>query len=512
MKRLARGVFTHCTRTTVPTVLVTQCQTAAELHGEVEEGTFWRVIAKATVRTGSETTSSRAGHLLPGDVIKTLEVVATDSGLLRVRFSSTSRGGVKGWTSATSSQGLQLLQKLEPTEVPADAQGGADSGEGGPDTIDGGYGASTAEDDGCGQYVCIKRSVLRSEFESKSKKCGALDPGEAVVVVEARCNQDGVLRVHVEGRGWCSTEGNDGSTLLKFVGAAEGSRLDSGGGGGGDFCADDVDDDEIDTDDANTGEYRALKAAVVRTTPDVDSEMLQRLEIGAIVNVTRSQVWEPTAQLRVRLQGGGWTSITAGDGSALLARAEPVVDDAYARASAAAAARSAAAAAARLEEGAEETNMETLLDLLLNQELSAKFGMMEATADDGRKLKVDAVAFHCTRPEAAELLTKKRAQMLAEPEPAPARSTEFAMATGQVTSEWSVRLLEVKVEEREEDDKIALAKANLDKAGMSTEHHGALYVLEVSDGVGNHWQIEKRFSAFHELDSKLRKTGVPANQ
>lgn len=43
------------------------------------------------------------------------------------------------------------------------------------------------------------------------------------------------------------------------------------------------------------------------------------------------------------------------------------------------------------------------------------------------------------------------------------------------------------------------------------EKNGALYVFEIADGTGNTWKVNKRFSAFHQLDKELRKK-FPSNQ
>eukprot|EP01052_Picozoa_sp_SAG31_P015816 SAG31_NODE_1026_length_10277_cov_105.479466_11_plen_272_part_00 len=186
VKRLCSGTFKHCIRTASASVLVTQCQTAAEMYGDIEVGTYWRVISRATVRSGAGLRSSKVGVLQVGTVVKVREVrrrgaasqsqqqavklqhlcvlcktisselrsliwqTQKEGGHLRVRFATKT---LKGWTSISASNGNTLLEEVPENENPAGQDDDPPSGTG----ADGG--------EGCGQYVCIKRAVLREGFE-----------------------------------------------------------------------------------------------------------------------------------------------------------------------------------------------------------------------------------------------------------------------------------------------------------------------------------------------------------
>jgi hypothetical protein len=472
VKRLCKGTFTHCMRTTSPNVLVTQCQTSAEIYGEVDIGSHWRVLRKATVRSTEAKDSSKVGVLQVGDVIKTLETTVNEVGQLRIRFS---KKGLKGWTSVSGADGSTLLEQLGDEEAAELEAAEAAAAAGGVE-------------EKLGQYVCLKRVVLRADFETNSKKAGSFQEGEVVDITEARRNEKGQLRLYCngsEGRtGWTTLEGNDGSPSLDFIGGEEAEEGDAE-----DDVADDESDDEVDTDDPNIGTYTVAKRAVLRKTWDPDSPRLRHLEAGEVLEVTRSKVL-PTGQVRVKVPDG-WTSISAGDGSTLLER-KIVPQDAYSRA------RAAAAAKPAQEDTADQMDSEAFIDLFLVQELSCKFGMIEAESEDGKKLTTDAVVFHCSRHEAAELLAAKREEMLREPEKEPEPSF------GIPTNNYSVALERVETQD---------LSAISEKLGEDEESKGALYVFNVTDGnLGTSWEIKKRFSQFHDLDSTFKKTGIPANQ
>ena len=88
--------------------------------------------------------------------------------------------------------------------------------------------------------------------------------------------------------------------------------------------------------------------------------------------------------------------------------------------------------------------------------------------------------------------------MLREPENEPEPSF------GVLTNNYSVALERVETQD---------LSAISEKLGEDEESKGALYVFNVTDGnLGTSWEIKKRFSQFHDLDSTFKKTGIPANQ
>lgn len=285
---------------------------------------------------------------------------------------------MRGWTSVSASNGNTLLEQLPEDQIPAKAREDSSAGAKGGDAGGGG--------EGCGQYVCIKRAVLREGFEDNSKKCGALKEGDVVIVTEAKPNEKGLLRVKCGEQGWATTTGTGGSTALEFVGATEDENQEAD-----DAAADDdEDDDEVDTDDPNTGQYEAAKPAEVRDGFDADSGVVRKLTVGEMVQATRSKV-NAAGQIRVRLAGGGWCSVVSKGGTPLLVKYVAPID-AYSRAKAAAAA--AGAASAPVDE-ADRLDIAGYLDILLSQELETKFGMLEGQSDDGKTLSTDAMIFHC---------------------------------------------------------------------------------------------------------------------
>ena len=71
-------------------------------------------------------------------------------------------------------------------------------------------------------YRCVKKAVLREAAEMSSAKCGTLQPGETVVVVEisevAGPDDSTVQRVRCE-QGWTSVLSSSGNVLLEPVSA-----------------------------------------------------------------------------------------------------------------------------------------------------------------------------------------------------------------------------------------------------------------------------------------------------
>ena len=67
------------------------------------------------------------------------------------------------------------------------------------------------------RYRCVKRAVVRAEFDSSSSKVGTLDEGTEVEVSESKLNKKGQLRVKFTSakmKGWTSTTSGDGAELM----------------------------------------------------------------------------------------------------------------------------------------------------------------------------------------------------------------------------------------------------------------------------------------------------------
>lgn len=161
----------------------------------------FRVINRAFVRSEFEMNSTREGTVEVGEEIEALEMRHNENGVLRVRFS---RGWVSSHgpdgstilerTAAVSGRQLEARESLLPGKRPA---GGSPSGE---------PSAGMAEllpDEEPTVYRVLNRAFIRGGFELDSRRQGTVEPGEEIVALELRDNQDGVTRVRFE-RGWVS--------------------------------------------------------------------------------------------------------------------------------------------------------------------------------------------------------------------------------------------------------------------------------------------------------------------
>jgi len=75
-------------------------------------------------------------------------------------------------------------------------------------------------------YRCVKQTLLREKADLGSKKCGQLQPGNIVEVVEEKLIakdadgaviEGGILRLHIKGLGWCSRTNVEGETIMEKV-------------------------------------------------------------------------------------------------------------------------------------------------------------------------------------------------------------------------------------------------------------------------------------------------------
>lgn len=66
------------------------------------------------------------------------------------------------------------------------------------------------------EYTVLKKGILRAGFEMDSAKVGELLTGEIIIVSEKRENENGIMRVKVQGRdGWASVTAKSGNLLLE---------------------------------------------------------------------------------------------------------------------------------------------------------------------------------------------------------------------------------------------------------------------------------------------------------
>ncbi|MDC0510847.1 PX domain-containing protein [bacterium] len=118
---------------------------------------------------------------------------------------------VKGWVSVAASDGSLLLETITDEEYISELYSKA--------------GVTQSESSSPGgsrrtRYRCVKRSVVRSDFDTNSDKMGNLDVGTEVTVTDTHKNKKGQLRVKFEAAtisGWTSTTAGDGSILLEKI-------------------------------------------------------------------------------------------------------------------------------------------------------------------------------------------------------------------------------------------------------------------------------------------------------
>jgi hypothetical protein len=167
----------------------------------------FRVINRAFVRGDFEMGYAREGTVEVGEEIEALEMRHNENGVLRVRFS---RGWVSSHgpdgstilerTAAVSSRQLEARESLLSGKRPA---GGSPPGEASA-------GMAELPDEEPTVYRVLNRAFIRGGFELDSRRQGTVEPGEEIVALELRDNQDGVTRVRFE-RGWVSATVSDRS-------------------------------------------------------------------------------------------------------------------------------------------------------------------------------------------------------------------------------------------------------------------------------------------------------------
>ena len=175
----------------------------------------FRAINRAFVRAEFEMNSTREGTIEVGEEIEALEMRHNENGVLRIRFD-------RGWVSCQGPDGSTILERTAAVsgrqlEARESLLTGKRPAGGAPVFATGG---ETEADEEQTNYRVLNRAFVRGSFELDSRRQGTVEPGEEIVALELRDNQDGVTRVRFE-RGWVSATGPDGTAVLAPVCAAE---------------------------------------------------------------------------------------------------------------------------------------------------------------------------------------------------------------------------------------------------------------------------------------------------
>eukprot|EP01043_Picozoa_sp_COSAG02_P023713 COSAG02_NODE_1274_length_13507_cov_8.324060_4_plen_245_part_00 len=170
----------------------------------------FRVINRAFVRSEFEMNSAREGTVEVGEEIEALEMRHNENGVLRVRFS-------RGWVSSHGPDGSTILERTAVVSSrQLEARESLLSGKrpaGGSPPAEASAGMAELTDEEPTVYRVLNRAFIRAEFELDSRRQGTVEPGEDIVALELRDNQDGVTRVRFE-RGWVSATVSDTLLLL----------------------------------------------------------------------------------------------------------------------------------------------------------------------------------------------------------------------------------------------------------------------------------------------------------
>ena len=156
-----------------------------------------------------------------GQIITALETKENDKGITRVKFAD-------GWISEKAGDGTVLLELADEDEddddsdaetEDTDSEAQSEEAESSDDSV------ATEEDSEVPKmYKVMQKAVVRSGFKMSSKATGkALKIGDTIVVIEAKENEKGVLRVQFDG-GWISEKAGDGTVLLEEHDETESER------------------------------------------------------------------------------------------------------------------------------------------------------------------------------------------------------------------------------------------------------------------------------------------------
>ena len=178
-----------------------------------------------------------------------------------------------------------------------------------------------------GQYVCRKKTIVRTTFEMTSPKADPeiLKKGATIVATEAFRNESGVLRVCFGAGQWVSAVSSAGDAILERVSrpqpAPEPSSswsVDVGGSGvragaGGSAAPIPTASEEV------IAAFTAVVKSVVRSGAELDSEKVGVVNPGdEVLALAERRVGSTT---RVRFSRG-WVSVSSSDGATILESVE----------------------------------------------------------------------------------------------------------------------------------------------------------------------------------------------
>eukprot|EP01050_Picozoa_sp_SAG11_P000310 SAG11_NODE_8_length_31217_cov_52.169677_12_plen_478_part_00 len=125
----------------------------------IQIGKRYRCAKRSVVRTGFEMDSDKVGIIERGDTLELLEKRVNEAGTTRVRFE-------RGWMSATTTDGAKTVEMLV-------------------------------------SYRCLRRAMVRCDYEMDSEKLRILEPGATLEVTDRKVNEAGIGRLKFSG-GWTS--------------------------------------------------------------------------------------------------------------------------------------------------------------------------------------------------------------------------------------------------------------------------------------------------------------------
>ena len=216
-----------------------------------EEPVRYQVLAKATVRDGPESSSTKVGEYPKGSVIEVAHEQSNASGL-RVMFTITPPPGSSrgGFVKLESSKGKVLLEKLyaEPPQTPEKPYHGMNMAVAGLNLSEGLPPASSSTDvtetflSVYTRYKVIARATIRSGSSGESTRVGEYRAGMQILAEEESLTPDGLLVVRSNttasstttaaavdiikfNGGWVKVMSSKGKRLLEKVSAVRAQRV-----------------------------------------------------------------------------------------------------------------------------------------------------------------------------------------------------------------------------------------------------------------------------------------------
>lgn len=172
-----------------------------------------------------------------------------------------------------------------------------------------------------GEYMCVKKTVVRTGFEMESDKAepSILKKGTAVVATEARRNEAGILRVKFGEAAWVSATSSAGDVILEKVTAAP-APAPAPTPAPAPAPAPVAAASEAAVEEEVIGAYTVVLKSVVRAGFEMDSEKVGIVKKGEEVLCYEERENEKGVT-RVRFDRG-WVSLTSSDGAAILEAVE----------------------------------------------------------------------------------------------------------------------------------------------------------------------------------------------